>query len=143
MNFIIETKNELTDSLIAGVLVSALEGGIGYWACIEDITVPEAAIHDPVEKGWLRMTPDLSYPSYITAPLIGGSVTIGDNEDDQHADEHPKLYTVDRVAIARGLHLMANGTYRRHFNDILAENYDVVTGDVLIQLAVFGEVKYG
>lgn len=143
MNFIIETKTELTDELIAGVLVSAFEGGIGYWACIEQVTFRVAPQSDLTEPGWL-MVGDEGHPSYIAGSLLpGGDVAISDTEDDQNAEAHPKLYHINREAVSRGLHLMANGEFRQHFNDIIKEIYDATTGDILIQLAVFGEVKYG
>jgi hypothetical protein len=143
MNFTIETKIELTDARVADALTSAFEGGIGYWACIEDITVPETAIPDPEQKGWLRLTYDQSYPSYIAAPLIGGNVMLSDQEDDLDA-EHPRLYVIDRVALERGLNLMASvPKHRHHFYSILDETDDIIVGDVLIQLAVLGEVRYG
>lgn len=138
MNFIIETKSELTDQQIAGVLVSAFEGGIGYWAVIKEIVLPKSAIPDPENLGWVLVGSE-GHPSYIAAPLLdGGYVQIVDMEDDNE-----KSWVVNRQAISRGLHLMANGEFRNQFNNIINEDYDAGTGDVLIQLAVFGEVKYG
>ena len=34
-------------------------------------------------------------------------------------------------------------THPRHFADFLAGNEDATTGDVLLQLAVFGELVFG
>jgi hypothetical protein len=33
--------------------------------------------------------------------------------------------------------------YPRHFADLVGEDDDAITGDVWLQLAVFGEVIYG
>lgn len=44
--------------------------------------------------------------------------------------------------IQKGLQLMATG-HTRHFNDLMQENDDAMTHDVLWQLIVLGEVIYG
>lgn len=137
MNFIIETKTELTEKDIASILVSAFEaGGIKDWATVEEIVLPKKVVLDSKHIGWVMVGSE-GWPSYIAAPLLDeGYVQIADNEDDD------KNFIVNRQAIARGLHLMANGEHRHHFNDILDENHDINTADILIQLSVFGEVKY-
>jgi hypothetical protein len=33
--------------------------------------------------------------------------------------------------------------YPRHYADLVEENDDAITGDVFLQLAVFGELIYG
>jgi hypothetical protein len=42
----------------------------------------------------------------------------------------------------RGLEVIA-AEYPHHLQSILDENWDSTTGDVLIQCAMFGEIKYG
>ncbi len=46
-----------------------------------------------------------------------------------------------RGAFRKGLAVIAK-EYPHHLQSILEENYDSVTGDVLIQCALFGEIKY-
>lgn len=136
MNFIIETKTELANTQIAHVLVSAFEnGGISYWADIKKLFIPEGT---PCSKrpGWVVIGSE-DWPRIIAAPLLNdGYIEIIDYKNNN------KNFIVNRQAIARGLHLMANGEHRRHFNEILEGEYDDNTADVLIQLSVFGEVKY-
>ena len=61
----------------------------------------------------------------------------GEGEFPDTAKHH---LTIDNVE--RGLELMRD-QYPRHFADLVGEDDDLVTGDVWLQLAVFGEVIYG
>ncbi len=135
MTFTVTTKVQLTDERIADVLVSAFEGGINYWAEIVSVNKPADAIPHATERGWL-MVGDEGYPSYIASPIIGGSVMLRDADDG--ANDH----LLNRVMLENGLNIMA-AEYPNHFADILNENDDAGTADVLVQLALFGEVVYG
>lgn len=66
--------------------------------------------------------------------LDGGGYTITEYDG--------AAYRLDREKIARGLGLMA-AQHPRHFCRVVDGSADHVTGDVLIQLALFGELKYG
>ena len=46
------------------------------------------------------------------------------------------------VEVQKGLELMRD-QYPRHYADLVEENDDLITGDVWLQLAVFGELIYG
>lgn len=116
-----EIKIEVTDQTIDDTLCAAFEGGSAYWARIDRGT-DRAAVgarysHEiPMRGGVLQLVcPD--YPECIARPL-------------------------DRAAIAAGLKLMAE-QHPRHFADMIGENGDATTGDVLVQLAVFGELVFG
>lgn len=57
--------------------------------------------------------------------------------------ENGKGYDVDRDTIVRGLtRLAASLELRHHWRDVLADNTDAVTSDVVVQLGLFGEVIY-
>ena len=57
-------------------------------------------------------------------------------------EERPVLATLNEEKIQEALDLMAE-KYPRHYKDFVDENEDADTGDVFIQLFVFGEVIYG
>ena len=61
----------------------------------------------------------------------------GEGEFPDTAKHHLTIADVER-----GLELMRD-QYPRHFADLVGEDDDLVTGDVWLQLAVFGEVIYG
>lgn len=98
---------------VASALVSAFEGGSTYW--IRAISPP----YGP-------KTVDL-----ILADQLETTVT---NDDDE-------LKTLNRSRIHVGLRLMAKDK-PGHFAD-LRGNADATTGDVLLQLCLFGKVVYG
>ena len=57
-------------------------------------------------------------------------------------DEENGLYSLTPEKIAKGLRLLSEG-YPKHFGWFLDENEDAETGDIFLQLALFGTVQYG
>ena len=114
------------EQIIEDTLVSALEGGSNYWAVVIDMK----------NKKPQREKPYL--PTYITTPLSkDGVLILRDNEEDEG-----KVLELTREKIMQGIKVMAE-KYPKHFGDMIAENGDAITGDVLLQCALFREVKYG
>lgn len=117
-------------SRIAGLLVSALEGGSGYWLRVEKYQVPPTPVAHMEDL-------DEVYP-HVDYPLTeGGAVICRDIEDPKRG----KL-TLDLDAIKRGLALM-QARSPRHWGDFVSENYDATTGDVFVQYCLLGELVYG
>lgn len=113
---------------LADTLCSGLEGGSGYWARIADYTKP-SEMSFRIDEG--EVFRHIDYPMNE-----GGAITLLDMEDDR------KSYRLDLPALKRGAAIMAV-KYPRHFSDMVNEGGDAITGDVLIQCAVFGELVYG
>jgi hypothetical protein len=63
-----------------------------------------------------------------------GVVVLKCHDDDQE-------YRFGRDAIVAGLRHMA-AKYPHHFRDLVADTGDMYTGDILVQLAAFGEERY-
>src|SRR3972149_11666582 len=85
---------------IANLLRSGMEGGIGYWASIDEyIHPPEPAnLKELFGDSWSE-----KLYKYIHYPLIkGAAVMLRDVEDSQH-----KVYRLDLPAIEKGLTVMA------------------------------------
>jgi hypothetical protein len=61
----------------------------------------------------------------------------GDGEFPESAKHHITI-----VEVQKGLELMRD-KYPRHYADLVEEEDDAITGDVWLQLAVFGELIYG
>lgn len=118
----------ITNYRAADLLCSAFEGGSNYWYMIER-NEGEAG------KPW----GDEYTPSYIGHAFSkDGGVVITDQED----EESPE-YVLNYDAVKRGKELMETENYRHHLADVLKENDDANTGDVFLQLCLFGEVVYG
>lgn len=76
--------------------------------------------------------------SCMTCPE-GGSVTFQvENPNEQGSLK----VNVGAEQLRKGLDLMAQH-HPRHFNDFIDENDDAITSDVLLQLAIYGEVIFG
>jgi hypothetical protein len=63
-------------------------------------------------------------------------------EGELYENEEPEKYHITIENVKKGLELMRD-QYPRHYADLMEENDDLITGDVWLQLAVFGELIYG
>jgi hypothetical protein len=117
---------KIPDQRIEDLLCNAFEGGSNYWYIIKKFNYP---------PGQDKKSLGIEF-AHIQLPLRGGSLTVGDIE----GDEPDKI--LDRAAIVKGLELMAE-KYPKHYSDFLTENDDAITGDVFLQLAVYGDVIFG
>ena len=126
MNTITRTV-EISDELIKGVLCSAFEGGITYWA-------NNVSSHNNKDMkkvgGWkheyLTKT-KLKDAKLIIHTIDGGEVAITEK------------------SIIDALQKMDSPEYKytKALNRILNEEYDSDDADIVVQTACFGEVVYG
>jgi hypothetical protein len=122
---------EVSDQMIADVLCSGMEGGIGYWSEIQnDRYVKPKTLKFRLMKGE-------TFPHIDYAMNPGGAVIIKDIER-----EGGKEYKLTLGKLRKGVQLMAQ-KYPDHFQNMVTENSDAITGDVLVQLSIFGELIYG
>lgn len=121
---------EVSYDKIANLLCSAFDpaiDGVGYWAEVEGYIEPASIAY--------QNDPEQVY-RYMDYPLNhGGAIKIMDIETKEH-------YLLDLAMIKRGLETMAS-LHPAHFADILAENDDMTTADVLVQLALLDDIIYG
>lgn len=122
----IQINLDIPQDAAKGLLCTGFESGVAYWCCIEKYL--PCGIDDEC-GGWA--------PAEV--PFIGGTVVL--SITDAGPGEENLLH-LDLDAIQRGLKLMA-ANHPKHFADFMVENYDAITGDVFIQLCVFGEIIYG
>lgn len=123
MAFTITT--EVSDQRVRDLLCCAMEGGISYWARVEGYDGDSGAVEFP----------------HFEMPFVGGAVLIRGILD----ENNDQLLRLDREAIQRGLILMADPSKvpPYHLANFMMESEDAETGDVLVQLALFGEIVYG
>ena len=124
---VIKTTVTVSDKRIEDLLCDAFEGGSNYWYVIKKFNFP---------PGQTKQSLGITYP-HIELPLKGGSLLIGEVEGNPEYDK-----VLDRAAIERGLQLMAE-KYPKHYADFMTENDDAITGDVFLQVALYGEVIFG
>jgi len=119
----------ITKQRISDLLCCAFEGGSNYWYQITKFIKPPKLEFRSDDKTIFR---HLDYPLNK-----GGALMIGDDDDPKH---NPTRLDLD--AIQNGLQLMAD-KYPSHYADFIMENEDASTGDVFLQLCLFGDVIYG
>lgn len=121
--------------VISDNLIAAFEGGSNYWYRIEKRTVPkeipawvkEAELEE-IRHGWVCLAP-------------GGSMEVSDYHGNE-GEEGMTIRDLNIETVREGLAAMAK-KYPIHFADLMNENGDAETGDVLLQSIVFGRVVYG
>lgn len=122
----IEIKLQVDADHLANVLCSGFEGGIRYWGRIANYSKL------PCSEPACEMMHVYHQPF-----VLDGWIKVRDNE----AGGTSKL-TLDKIQ--RAIQVIAD-KYPRHLGAVLGNQamQDAETGDVLIQCALFGEVRYG
>lgn len=122
---------------IQSLLISAFEGGSGYWNQIQDYKCPKGLTDD-----------DFEFPFYEVPLIKGGELytmdveEMGDKEykDASKADKEKWTLTLEKCIA--GLKIMAEKC-PRHFGDVMADNTDATTADVFLQCCLLGDCIYG
>ena len=82
---------------------------------------------------------DCREDKWAEALLHGKGIVVYDGYED---DEEKARHHLTIADVEDGLKLMRD-RYPRHFADLMEEDDDLITGDVWLQLATFGELIYG
>jgi hypothetical protein len=127
----------ITEEQRFDLLVSAMSGGINYWAYFgEDLW----KIVDGVQKPSKNLCIEDRVWEAIKA---GKELPIRDAEsiDEDEDSEGEILGYISLKSIEEGEQIMAN-KYAWHLADIIEENADAITADVWFQCAVLKEIVY-
>lgn len=88
-------------------------------------------------EGETRASLNIDFP-HMELPLIArGGIIISD-----YTVNKSKKYIIDMVSIRHGLEIMSL-KYPHHFEDVINDDADAMTGDVFLQCCAFGEIVYG
>ena len=119
--FATDVRIEFSGASLWAMLAAAFEGGSNYW--IERVVV----LGMPAEK----------FSSIADVPFLGGSLEIV-------VDEDPGIQAelLTKATLERGLKLMPI-VVPHHWANFMADTGDAITGDVFLQLCIFGEVVFG
>lgn len=118
-----------TDDDLENIMITALEGGIGYWACLDNSEV------EPPEWGdWSKQPADMPTSEYAWKILKdGGTLHFLDEEDDGAE------CFMDMATLFNGIGLaIKNGDWGGDMDTL-----DALVADCIIQYAIFGSVIYG
>lgn len=124
-----EIEVNLTEQDIRDIVIIALEGGIGYWACLDDT----GAINDG--------TPISEQAADVL--LTGGSLTFTDAEGDPD-DPDTESWTLTLEKLLNGIKLYFEQGCHVQVEDNTIDTCDIDANDAdcIVQFALFGEVIY-
>ena len=135
-SFEVIVKHEISRERVGDLLCSAFEGGSNYWYRIEEFHAPSVYQFRADEHAIYQ---HLDYPLNPEGYLI-----ISDYFGMDGVLKGMKVRRLNYSTIKRGLRLLSTSkTYAHHWRDFITENEDATTGDVFLQLCLFGEVIYG
>jgi hypothetical protein len=121
---------------VSYLLIAAFEGGANYWYRIEGYEEPSAT---PI---WVQKD-DLSQFKHAWFALApGGGIKLSDFYGQDGDERGMTVKTLRTADLMRGLQIMARD-YPQHFANFREENDDGETGDVFLQLCMFGKLVYG
>jgi uncharacterized membrane protein len=127
--FKVKVETVLKEEDVDSLLVSALEGGSNSWAVIE--------------KYADRKKDKANGCKYISDYIMKGSgLMISNGVEEREDSKDFKKTWVNRLSIECALQTLAT-KYPNTFNDIITDNADAITGDMLLQICVLGDVIYG
>jgi hypothetical protein len=126
MDFIVNGTFKVTRQQVANTLWHAFTGEITWFRIAETF---------PPRRLRFRSV-DQTNPGIVDYPLNeGGSVRIVSTKSGS------QVFEVSLDVVARGLEALAN-YYPRHFADLINENADALTANILLQCCLFGELIY-
>lgn len=119
----------------ADLLSSALEGGSGYWARVRDVEFGAAGTAQEGEYVACKIKPD-------DGPVFDD----GDPRNDYQRIDLAKMAEAIERLIAPGSKMAGDwiiAALRADWNDEDSCEYDAETADVVVQVALFGEIVFG
>lgn len=125
IKFTVQIEKIITVEDVENIMITAVEGGIGYWANLLD---------DGID--FTNKPNGFPVSQYATALLICGSEIMFQDAEDEEEGEIWGL-TIDKLLSG----ITQNIKERPHDCDL--ENMDAITADCIIQYALFGEIVYG
>ena len=140
---VVLVTHKIDEQRLRDLLCSAWEGGSAYWCRMKERIVPDdlqRELDATKLAGEQAQAPVEPLYSHEYPFLPGVTVTLEDvtGEDSGHGTE----WTLTREKLLVGIQKMAD-VAPQHFANFLSENDDAETGDVYLQLCLFGEIVFG
>ena len=125
-------------SIVSDFLARAFGGGSNYWYWLESTTKAQFVTLSSDMLGELPTT-EIGFV-IVMAPK---NSRAGDLKSKFKESDHEMLPALlDRKAVARGLQVMFE-MFPQHLVDMLGDNGDSNTGDVLLQFCLYGDIVFG
>jgi hypothetical protein len=131
MMITIETRTEVSTSMLGDVAITAAEGGIGDWAQIDTYRPSRWTSFD--YTGDNTEVPE-DFVFYRIAVLDDDEVRFGWEDKD-------KVFDITPAVLARGIGLFMRADHFDDPTDLAAMDADEASA--VVQYGIFGEVRYG
>lgn len=118
-----------TDDDLENIMITALEGGICYWACLDN-----SEVEPPKWGDWSKQPADMPTSEYAWKILKNGGMLHFLDEEDDDAE-----YFLDMESLFNGISLCIE---RKDWNGDM-DLMDAALADMIVQYAIFGTVIYG
>ena len=138
----VTVRQDIPELEVRYLLSGAFDGGSNYWAKDADPHLADGLTIADFQRDGSEATLALQkvgvyFPTIQNVPFVEGcSVTFTNVEGTEFEGK------LDRESMTRALDLMAS-KHPRHFDNFLHGDMDCETGDVFLQLALFGDIIYG
>ena len=129
-----EKEHSLTSEEIKDVLCTALEGGIGYWACLLNDDPDWVAARNKLkkEKGEAPCYDEVAYEVLLT----GHTIRFEDAEEDD-------IYELKWEDLMEGLRMFEEEREESVHTLLEDGEFDADDADCVIQLAIFKDIIFG
>ena len=129
MTYTVTPRFFFTDEDMENIMVTALEGGIGYWACLDN-----EETESPKWGDWSKQPKDMPTAIYAWHILRDGGTLHFLDEEDESAE-----YFLDLDSLLRGITIaIENGELDQGLDSL-----DADVADHVIQYGIFGDVEFG
>lgn len=139
-NIVFLVKLPISYELLDNIIVSAFEGGIGYWACLDN-TTDDFEQYYSINEQIRSMKPDdyYNHPHFKTTSDIVRELLLEEKaiilED---AEDSSEKWELTLEMLKKGIELWLLHTERGNINNIDSDD-----ADQIVQYALFGEITYG
>lgn len=135
-----EVKRSLTRDELFDVLATAVEGGIGYWACLDNTTLEWAKARSQVKE---EMGDDYCIEDVMIQMINNGdNIKFFDAEDPDEGEDPNMCWYLNADTLSRGCAL-----YSENRGDLVEclrnADFDADEADCLMQYALMGEIVFG
>tara|TARA_R110000824_G_scaffold31342_11_gene102161 strand:+ start:1750 stop:2163 length:414 start_codon:yes stop_codon:yes gene_type:complete len=125
----------VTNRQVMNLLCCAFEGGSRYWyRNLEVKSLPPGAKEEDYTPGAIKARTNSYWLRHYVIPVDGGTLEL-------EAEGEPGKLELHRGHLKRGLQLLVD-KHPGHFADVISEHEDASTGDIFLQLCLFGEVIF-
>jgi hypothetical protein len=121
---------------LENVFVTALEGGSNYW-----YTLSEKAI--TVVRTAVPKSQNLYFATAMLEAILDHNVEVPINDVEEEDDEDSVLGVISLATMNDRLQKLAESDDSWALDEVLDEEYDSTSADVVFQYIVMGEVVFG